>query len=112
MRIDKETFNKLPQLDRIEYRQRVSIIDDIIYTINPLNYLMLFTFLFVLDIWFGLRTGDWLIKMSTYILVFEITILLVLIEMFVKLILIAVRFRDRNKLEKEYFKIINIKRRK
>jgi len=68
--IDKDKFNRLKQLDRIEFRQRYSKIKELLNENNMywvvLMILVLGCFLFISNIWLMIRFGEtldyWIIK--------------------------------------------------
>ncbi len=118
MKISKEQFNKLSQLDRIEYRQRRDIIEEDnqgFLDTNLLWNIIIFAFMITLLGFVGIQENNdgeskldeeqfnTLIKVSVTIMTFT---LYLAIFMFISLIIVNyVKRIEINKLNEEYFKI-------
>ena len=111
MKISKEKFDKLPQLDRIEYRQiedrirNYYNIDLMNYTINFFSILYGFLILCAFEIYqiSGLESfQSFLTKISHTI---PIVAFLILISIFVEITFYIVKHININKLNEKYFKV-------
>ena len=112
MRVTKEMFDSLNQLDRIEFRQRYNEIDDISCITNRAIIFSfgILAFLFIFDTWNALHTGNWF-NISMYVLLAKCCILYVFISLGIDIINVLIFFRNKNRLIKEYFSV-EVKRRK
>ena len=115
MEIKKEDFEKLNQLDRIEYRQKYRNIKDRFdgsACVAFVNAIMpIFAFLFIVDIWMFERTGrhfELAMFSSIAQVVIEAIVLLAVLD-FVLIYMEKKRYRELNE---EYFKIITKKEKK
>jgi hypothetical protein len=106
VRIKKEDFNKLNQLDRIEYRQRIKgIYDNYSSSLGIYQYLILLTFFTVVDMWGYLKIGRWIISYRLYNLLIVSILLCVLIDFIVMIAFYIIRKNKISELDKEYFLI-------
>lgn len=111
MRINQEQFNKLPQLDRIEFRQKDSKIRDA-FQISSSNQAMIFTLLiltFTVALSGLLRyRGNILASDNLFnILPFIMTICAVylMFGILIDIFELIMKRKNLNKLEEEYFKV-------
>lgn len=113
MRVTKEQFNKLNQLDRIEFRQRYAELSkniDSLASTAACQILAFFAVILIADIWRALHTGNWF-NINLYIIITKLSIVYILVTFPIDLINILFWFKNRNLLLKEYFSV-EIKRRK
>ena len=104
MDVDKEAFDKLKQLDRIEFRQKYkNIVEEYNYVFNISYYVIMFIFVFVIDIWGFIRFGYNIIGNKLIILTLQLFILSILLEFFMALVYTIKRNKQIKNLENEYF---------
>ena len=108
MKIDKEKFNKLKQLDRIEFRQKL----DYINNMGNRSFNYLYSLFVIATIFFSTYIISSLIMEESIIILFKITssvIFLAFFMSFVEFMLTLSYLIRRNKLrrelEEEYFEI-------
>lgn len=108
MRIDKEKFNKLKQLDRIEFRQKLNRIEDMGFSLGSIMLclgVIVCVFLSALIISQEI-TGE--VNMNIFNLLAKFLFflfLVVIIEFFLIFVFTLVRIKLRKELFEEYFKI-------
>jgi len=100
MRIPNTEFNKLEQLDRIEYRQIANEIERI-HDWPKMDLLIIEVMLMTL----GLILVN-LNKFNSAISILKILIILILIDLIGMFIVMALKNKMQNKLDEKYFKII------
>ncbi len=110
MRITKEEFNKLPQLDRIEYRQRREEIKKHLFKIgfynllNPMCVIIGF-FILLVVIMFDKFPIDLIISFLTIIpSLIKLTLYGSLFIIFIDFFFLLINKKELNKLDEEYFK--------
>jgi hypothetical protein len=108
VKITKEVFYKLNQLDRIEYRQRESLIREK-YSSHNLNSamrlsLLIIIFAVVMDIWFVLHTGK-LLSISFVPRIFVVCLFFMFIMFFLDIINSILKNKYIDELNKCYFHI-------
>lgn len=109
MKIDKEKFNKLKQLDRIEFRQRASLIGEY-YKIGVGSFFLKIT-LFFTGFCLLLAPQGYLLWGQEFISdlyyfgssVIGFFILVSILGYAIDIVLIYLESREKKKLEKEYF---------
>ena len=106
MDVDKTSFDKLKQLDRIEFRQKYNSIKEYYtYNLNLFPYLIAMVFLFVTDIWCFIKLGHTVISSSFIIVIYQVALVLMLLEVFLCGVYFLFRIKHIRKLEQEYFDI-------
>lgn len=106
MKIKQEQFNKLNQLDRIEFRQKQDRIKDIYSaSLNVEYFIMLIMFLFIIDIFLSFRAGYWVISLKTHVLVLQIVLICFLINLAHYIFNNILEVKKLKELQEEYFKI-------
>lgn len=101
MKIDKKLFNKLKQLDRIEFRQKLKMISEVGVSLGDCSW-------YVMIIWAIFATGSiisWnpaLVMLSA--ITFKIVIFLIILEILFLLLSSQVRKKMKKELYAEYFK--------
>lgn len=105
MRIDKEKFNKLKQLDRIEFRQKYEVIN------KPLDFFLFYLFLFSLILCsiFGVGSYTSIEKSADFLygfIVFYVTGIFLFIGFIIlNITKLIISYKLNKELEEEYFKI-------
>ena len=106
MDINKEAFDKLKQLDRIEFRQRYkNIVEEYSYDFGVSYYITLLIFVFIANIWSILQTGHNIISISLMYLIFQIITLGILLDIFLMLVYYSLTKKHIRNLENKYFTI-------
>ena len=100
MKIPNAEFNKLEQLDRIEYRQIANEIEKI-YTWPKMDFLILEIMLMISGLIFISLN-----KFNSAILIIKVSIIVILMDLVGMLIVMALENKMQNKLDEKYFKII------
>ena len=112
MRIDKEKFNKLKQLDRIEFRQKLDRVENIGFSLGSLLFwlFIIFCIFFSAMIISEEITGE--VNLTFFSLTMK-TLFFVLLVVFIEVILVIsftlVRIKLRKELIEEYF-LIEVKK--
>ena len=107
MKINEEQFNKLKQLDRIEFRQKAEILNknnDSIFLSMVNAFITLTMFLFIADLWVNMRTGN-TFSIDMYDNFFMILKYGLATAIILDIIYIIIHIKRKNKLIKEFFKI-------
>jgi hypothetical protein len=103
--IKQEDFDKLKQLDRIEYRQKFEGINKHLeYNLSMNSFVITLIFLFVVDIWFALRFGRWMLDLTTLGFIYQLVLIFVLLDIFISLVFAVIRKKKLRELEDKYFK--------
>lgn len=108
MKINKEDFDKLKQLDRIEYRQKIEIIKKNNNGSSTLSFIwemvLLNSFMFIFDIWISLKANvD--IPFSTFLLILKLEYIGLLLLLLLDFVVYYFYLKSISELENEYFKI-------
>lgn len=105
MNIDQKEFNKLSQLDRIEFRQKYeNILNNTSYTLN-IEFLVLFMLLVVIGSAYTYYiTGDTYSAKETFSWGYIFIFMFLFIDIALYFASLLKRKRQINELEKEYFK--------
>ena len=102
MKIDKEKFDKLKQLDRIEFRQRLDKIENISFSIiNYVWYCLIISIVFFT----GLIVSKEPVLIELFLKTFSFTLLLFFIDILLGVFAFTIRLKHKKELEEEYFKI-------
>ena len=117
MKMNKKDFDKLSQLDRIEFRQRMNIIDKIFSgsVLVSFIYFFLFVIAFILLMYVGLLNialepaKNFMIGMLPLITVMKVVFLVAFIF---DIAIIIIKMKHRKRLIKEYFDCIKPKSKK
>jgi hypothetical protein len=107
MRITQKEFDKLKQLDRIEFRQKEEKIDkqfDLGFFSISTYMLYILLGLATLDIWTYFRTGYFAINLFIWILILKSFILISAFFICLGILFYIVEQIERRKLYSEYFK--------
>ena len=107
MKINEEQFNKLKQLDRIEFRQKAEILNknnDSIFLSMINAFITLTMFLFIADLWVNMQTGN-TFPINTYYNFSMIIRYGLVTAIILDIIYIIRRIKRKNKLINEFFKI-------
>ena len=103
----QKEFDKLKQLDRIEYRQKEEKLDkrfDFGFSNVP-HYLLFIVFgLLIIDVWVYFRAGYFLINLFTWILIVKSFIFISAFFVCLGILFYIVEQIERRKLYSEYFK--------
>jgi len=106
MKIDKEKFNKLKQLDRIEFRQRLERIEGIGFSlINLIWYILIITGVFMVGSTSTIENETALLfsQLTTFFL--SLTFVLIILHILISLVFYLMRKKDLEELEEEYFSV-------
>ena len=106
MKIDKDKFNKLKQLDRIEFRQKLKWIEGIRFSIiDTLWYVLIFAGIFMIGSETAIKNEVALMFSQVVGLFLLVTFFLILIHIVIGLAYYFVRVKKEEELFKEYFKV-------
>lgn len=116
MRISKEQFSKLSQLDRIEYRQDCYAITKDTYSFSQFEKLFwtgftLIIFAFVMDIWLMLHGGDGL-RYSLFHSLLRLWLIMSAVGLVLDFMGMWAESCSLNRLNSKYFKIETIKKKR
>ena len=102
MKIDKEKFDKLKQLDRIEFRQKLDKIENMSFSIiDYVWYCSIISMVFLT----GMIISKELILIELFIKIMAFTMFLFFIEIVICISSSCIRLKNRRELIGEYFKI-------
>ena len=102
MKIDKEKFNELKQLDRIEFRQRYRNINEELPSLTLMIWnLVIITFLFGT---MGIATNN-LAFLNIALVLIKITLIAILLNIGLFFIFSIFKHKTTKELEKEYFSV-------
>lgn len=109
MKISKEKFNKLNQLDRIEFRQRIELIAErcsissIGFLKDMLLLLIVLTLFNILIININYEAG--MILINTLVLIIKVVMIGTIFLLVIDFLRYGIYLRDKRELEEEYFNI-------
>ena len=110
MRIKEEDFNKLKQLDRIEYRQRRSLLENYFYyRLDFTGYFVILILIFVTMSFLNDFDALSYEVVSAFYLIMQIIIYAILIEIGLKIFYTFMRIIKIKELNNKYFKVITNK---
>ncbi len=108
MKIDKEQLNKLKQLDRIEFRQKIREIEELNITLMPMVYLFFITaitFFIGTLILVSLHSEHFALLYKVTLIIIKVGIFLTCVEIILTFVNVIIYLKKKNELFNEYFKV-------